>query len=660
MNDIILFAGTTEGREIAGACRGKNLTLHVSVATEYGETLIEPAENIHVMHGRKDASEIAALLETTGAELVIDATHPYASEVTKTLRSLCADRGVEYLRVLRAEDHADTEGCVFVADTQEAVRYLSLTEGGIFLTVGSKELPEFTALPDYRERIFARILSVPEGVRQASELGISGRHLLCMQGPFSEELNIAMLHSTGARYLVTKDSGAAGGFPEKIRAAKACGVTPVVIRRPMLEDGLSVAECLKILGKRFGFGEKGVKKITVLGAGTGNPGSMTLDGENACREADLLIGSKRILESLSRFRKESAAAILPQDIARIIGESSAEKIVVAMSGDTGFYSGTKKLLPYLAEYRTEVLPGISSVSAFCSRIGASWDDAVLASTHGRSCNFVSKIRRNPKLILLSGGEEGVNEILRTLCEYGLGQVFVTVGENISGENERITRGTAEELRDRSFDSLSVLLLENPCAKDSPRTQGHPDEDFIRGEVPMTKQEVRAVTLAKLRLTKDAVSWDVGAGTGSVSMEMAECCEDGVVYAIERKEEACSLIEENKRRLGVSNVEVVFGKAPECLRELPAPTHVFVGGSSGNLREILEAALQKNPSVRIVMNTVTAETFAEAVTAMKTLPVKNPEIVQLCVARGRKVGPYQMMTAQNPVSVISFDGGTEDA
>ena len=187
-----------------------------------------------------------------------------------------------------------------------------------------------------------------------------------------------------------------------------------------------------------------------------------------------------------------------------------------------------------------------------------------------------------------------------------------------------------------------------------------DDWFTRGKVPMTKQEVRAVTLAKLRLTKDAVSWDVGAGTGSVSMEMAECCEDGVVYAIERKEEACSLIEENKRHLGVSNVEVVFGKAPECLLELPAPTHVFVGGSSGNLREILEAALQKNPSVRIVMNTVTAETFAEAVTAMKTLPVKSPEIVQLCVARGRKVGPYQMMTAQNPVSVISFDGGTEDA
>ena len=660
MNDVILFAGTTEGREIAEACREKNLTLHVSVATEYGETLIEPAENIRVMHGRKDAAQIAALIRETGTDLVIDATHPYASEVTKTLQEQCRELQTAYLRVLRQEDHTDTEGCVFVADTDEAVDYLNSVQGNVLLTVGSKELPHYTKVTDFSERLYARILSLPDGVRQAADLGFTGRHLLCMQGPFSEELNIAMLHSTDARYLVTKDTGAAGGFPEKIRAAKACGVTPVVIRRPLAEEGVSVDECLSILGSRYGFSAETEKQVIILGVGTGDAGSMTFAADEACREAELLVGAKRLLKSLSRFHKETAAAILPQDIGKIIEETSARKIVVAMSGDTGFYSGTKNLLPLLESYHPTVLPGISSVAAFCGRIGKSWDDALLASAHGRACNVAAKVRRSPKVILLSGGADGVNNILHTLTEYGLPQVQVTVGENISYENEKITCGTAAELQDGTYDSLSILLIENPEAAEPVTTHGRPDEDFLRTDVPMTKQEVRAVTLSKLRLTKDAVCWDVGAGTGSVSLEMAECCEDGMVYAIERKEDACQLIEENKRHLGIENVKVVFGKAPEALMDLPAPTHVFVGGSSGNLQAILQAVLDKNPSARIVLNTVTAETFAEAVTAMKALPWKNPEIVQVNIARGRKVGPYQMMTAQNPVSIISFDGGSADA
>ena len=177
---------------------------------------------------------------------------------------------------------------------------------------------------------------------------------------------------------------------------------------------------------------------------------------------------------------------------------------------------------------------------------------------------------------------------------------------------------------------------------------------------MTKSEVRAVTLSKLKLTKNAVCWDVGAGTGSVSIEMAETAEDGCVYAIERSADACALIERNKRRLGVSNVVVVEGTAPDALADLPAPTHVFIGGSGGSLRAIVETAFCKNPHARIVLNTVTAETFAEALRLIRETDRKDAEIVELNVSRSRRVGAYHMMTAQNPVTVISCEGGGEDA
>lgn len=660
MSSILLFAGTTEGRRIAEGCRKRPVTLYVSVATEYGESLIEPAENIHILHGRKGADEIAALLQETGAELVIDATHPYAAEITRTLQEICRNRNAEYLRVLRDRERVLSEICEFVDDTGAAISYLNGVQGNVLLTVGSRELARYTEVTDYRSRLYARILSLPEAVEQAFSIGLEGSHLICMQGPFSEELNTAMMRSLNIRYLVTKDSGAAGGFPEKIRAAKACGVTPVVIRRPVSEAGIGAEECLTRLGERFGFTPEYEKHVTILGVGPGSAGNLTLAADQACREADLIVGAKRPCEALERFRKPTVHAVAAGEIDNLVRRSSASRIVVAMSGDTGFYSGTKNLLSCLADLRPTVLPGISSVSCFCSRLGISWDDAVLASAHGRSCNIVSLVQYHPKVIALTGGTDGVSRLLRELAEYGLGDVRVTVGENLSYENERITAGTAGELCSRTFDSLALVLVENPRAKSAVVTHGRPDEDFLRTEVPMTKQEVRTVTLSQLKLTRDAVCWDVGAGTGSVSLEMAECCSDGHVWAIEQKEEACSLIEANKRHLGIANVTVVCGKAPDCLETLPAPTRVFVGGSSGNLRAVLSAALKKNPSVRIVINAVTIETLAKATEAMKTLSVTRTEIVHLTAARGRKLGRYHMMTGMNPVFILSCEGGTPDA
>ena len=164
MTKVLLFAGTTEGRQIAEGCRGKEIDLTVSVATAYGETLIEGADNVRVISGRKDGDGIAALIRDTGAELVIDATHPYAAEVTKTLKAVSEQAGVAYLRVLRREDHEDLTGCILVNDTQGAVDYLNATEGNVLLTVGSKELARYTAVNDWQNRLFARVLPLPASV----------------------------------------------------------------------------------------------------------------------------------------------------------------------------------------------------------------------------------------------------------------------------------------------------------------------------------------------------------------------------------------------------------------------------------------------------------------------------------------------------------------
>lgn len=174
---------------------------------------------------------------------------------------------------------------------------------------------------------------------------------------------------------------------------------------------------------------------------------------------------------------------------------------------------------------------------------------------------------------------------------------------------------------------------------------------------MTKEEVRAVSLAKLRLTEDAVVYDVGAGTGSVSVEAALQAWRGTVYAIERNPEACDLIAENCRRFAARNVTIISGSAPEALQELPAPTHVFLGGTGGSMAGILRCVLEKNPRVRVVIDAVTLETVTQILTLTRELALPDPELVQVTVARSRRVGGYHMMNGANPVFICSFGGDT---
>jgi precorrin-6Y C5,15-methyltransferase (decarboxylating) len=251
-----------------------------------------------------------------------------------------------------------------------------------------------------------------------------------------------------------------------------------------------------------------------------------------------------MLDAVARPGQETVDAIAPEQIAAAIAaRPAAGRFAVLMSGDVGFFSGAKKLLPLLRERcDVRILPGLSSLVTLCARLGESYEDVVCVSLHGREHNLASDVRANRRVFTLVGGADGVKTLCADLCAAGLGGVRLGVGERLSYPDERVTRGPAETLLDEDFDALAVVLIENDAADAAVVSAGMPDEAFRRGgsedgAVPMTKSEVRAVCLSKLRLTRGAVCWDVGAGTGSVSVEMARIADRGRVYAIERKEEA---------------------------------------------------------------------------------------------------------------------------
>ena len=215
--------------------------------------------------------------------------------MTENIREACRHTGLPYERVLREKGAYQNEA-VYVADTEEAVSYLSGTKGNILLTTGSKELGKFTELPEAKERIYARVLSLPSVMETCKSYGFEGKHLIGMQGPFSMELNAAMLRQYDCKYLVTKDTGKAGGFQEKIDASLCCGAIPVIIGRPLEETGLSVAECKQMLAERFSLERK--PHITLLGIGMGNEKTLTIQGKQAAGEADLIIGARRMADAI--------------------------------------------------------------------------------------------------------------------------------------------------------------------------------------------------------------------------------------------------------------------------------------------------------------------------------------------------------------------------
>lgn len=657
MEKLLLFAGTTEGRELAEFLERQGVSCHVCVATEYGEQLIDEKTSGHrVYSGRLDQNEMEILMKREGIRVAVDATHPYAAVVSANIRAACGAAGCRYLRLLREEVPADVR-CVFVDSVEQAVEYLKGTSGRVLAATGSKELAKYTALPDYRERVTARVLSTPEAVAECAKLGFQGKNLICMQGPFDEELNYAMLKQTGARFLVTKESGKTGGFPEKLRAAARAGARLVVVGRPAKEEGYSEMEIRRILCREFSIACR--RRIALVGIGMGNPDNMTLEAREACRQADVLIGAERMLETVKELAKPTYQAYLPDQISCFLEEHPEyERAAILLSGDVGFYSGAKKLLDRFSGEQVKVYCGISSVVYLCARLGTAWDDAALVSIHGRNQNLLDSVRAHRKVFALVGKEESFRQMCRRLTEYGYGDVRIDVGCHLSYPEEQILTGTAESLQEAATGDLAAVLIrregELPVV-----THGLEDEQFERDKVPMTKSEVRSISLSRLELRRDSVVYDVGAGTGSVSVEAALQAPEGMVYAIEKKPEAVALIDRNRKKFGAANLQVVEGMAPEALEDLPVPTHAFIGGSSGNLKAILELLLKKNPGIRIVINAIALETVSEALACVRKLPLERVDIASVSVGKARSVGSYHMMMGQNPVYVISCSGAAEE-
>ena len=708
MKKIVIFAGTTEGRRLSEILADAGIAHTVCVATEYGEIVMRDQTDaeaartkeqslVSLHRGRMDREQMEEFLRNEGYEIVVDATHPYARVVTENLRGAVAALQTSekkaqfpiYLRLEReisetpeAEDPAVS--IRHFESNADCAKALENTEGNILLTTGSKELATYCASGRLHDRLYVRILPGRESLELCMEQGIKGRQILALQGPFSTEMNAAILKQYDIRHMVTKNSGRTGGYQEKLEAAKMLGI-PVYVIQPARKavDTYSFAGICGKLEQLCDCKLSGQSsmEICLAGIGMGSKDGQTQEVQHAIETADILLGAERMIERYSaKIEKRPyymAEQILPylEQLQKngFTAQKDPLRVTVLFSGDTGFYSGCRKLYVALQETiaagalnaGVRILPGISSVVSLAARVGESYEDAAILSMHGKKLNRLSAtVESHEKVFLLTSGSEDIRKIGRLLAEAGLTDCEVTVGYQLSYPEESIQILTPEQCEEITGEGLYTCLIRNPHWQPERLTHGRADICFLRdAKTPMTKEEVREVSICKLHLTKGAVVYDVGSGTGSVAVEIAGLSGQLQVYAIERKPEAVEQLRKNREHFHMDNMEIIEAEAPEGLEGLPAPTHAFIGGSGGKLLEILQVLYRKNPRMRIVINAISMETIAELKEVLEAFPVENEEILQMQVNRVKKLGSYHLPQAENPVWICSFtfrERGTDPA
>ena len=681
MKKILIFAGTTEGRKLSEYLAEAEINHTICVATEYGAIVLRQHPLIKVHQGRMNQEQIAEFISNGKFDVVVDATHPFAKEITYNIQAALKEMerigiSIPYLRLKRDGITERENGITYFETNEECVKALEDTEGNILLTTGSKELYKYCVSEGIKHRLYVRVLPSVESLSLCTEQGICGKQVIAMQGPFTAEMNEAIIRQYEIAYLVTKESGVPGGYQEKINAAKRTGVRIFVIGCSDEGEGYSFSEiCQKledIGGEKFRAKNqiKENMEIILAGIGMGHVNGLTKEVERVISEADILLGPERMLNAVyskaERHPFYQAEQVIPylHDIQSGSLFEENKKVVILFSGDSGFYSGCQPLYAALEKEITEgrikaslrILPGISSIAYLASCIGESYHDAAVYSIHGKKLyNLAHRIKSRSKTFLITSGVKDINQLGELLTDAGMQKCEIITGYQLSYEEQRVERHTPLECMELKEEGLYTCFVKNPYATQRRLTHGVADGQFIRDRVPMTKEEIREVSICKLRLKEKAVVYDIGSGTGSIAIEIAGISDDIQVYAVEQKHEAVLLIEKNKKKFELQNVTVVESRAPEGLTELPMATHAFIGGSGGRLKEILVSLRQMNPDMRVVVNAVSMETICEMreILSMDDM-IKEEEIVQLQVSRAKKAGNYHLMQSENPVWICAFD------
>ncbi|MBI3353978.1 MAG: precorrin-6y C5,15-methyltransferase (decarboxylating) subunit CbiE, partial [Nitrospirae bacterium] len=359
--------------------------------------------------------------------------------------------------------------------------------------------------------------------------------------------------------------------------------------------------------------------IHIIGIGINGKDDLLNKALEIIKNSDILFGGERHLSYFSDFKGERFVIKSNlKEVVQHIKENRNKKITVLASGDPNFYGIADYLIKNLKKDDIEIIPNISSMQWAFAKIKEPWHDAVIVSSHGRDIEGIVEVaRHNNKIGVFTSTGDEPKKIAEALLKDGLADFNAYICEDIGSSMEKITTCSLNEVRQKTFSPLNIMILILP----TPLTGGgkgeggekgfqinaifgFPDDSFIHSAGMITKEEIRAISLSKMRIRENSVIWDIGSGSGSIAIEAGRLAKMGKVYAIEKKHDRIKQINENIKKISMKNIEVIEGEAPDCLKGLTEPDAVFIGGSSGRLKTILEVCSKsmKNKG-RIIINAI---------------------------------------------------------
>lgn len=488
LDKIFIFSGTSEGRELSEYLCSLGIHNHVFVATEYGKVVMKENQYATVHKGRLNADELTSLLKKERPDMVFDATHPYAKEVSKNIKDSLAELGVadKYIRVIRtlpilegATAGDGGEGMInsaiasekgwselkidVVSSTDNAIELLKDIDGNILLTTGVKSLREYASEPAIKDRLVARILPSIESLNIALSTGIEPKKIIAMEGPFSEEINISLIHQYDIKVMVTKNSGSRGGFEAKALACLASGIRLLVIDSGEREEGVSLEEAKRL------FGAHTIKSVAIVGIGPGYEKGITIEAFECIKKAELIIGAERMVSFGEKINPGAKKLISysPSVIEDAIRNSDFANIAYLVSGDSGFYSGANKVVENLGlgcefgqeeltdtKYFIHIYPGISSISYFASKTGVPYSSMKLLSFHGKEIDY-GVIENKESFYALTAGKDNVAEVVKKVFAADK-RAIVYVGYNLGYEDEKIYKLSGDSSFNIDQEGLYVI------------------------------------------------------------------------------------------------------------------------------------------------------------------------------------------------------------
>jgi precorrin-6Y C5,15-methyltransferase (decarboxylating) len=402
------------------------------------------------------------------------------------------------------------------------------------------------------------------------------------------------------------------------------------------------------------------QKIYLVGAGIAGWEGFGGKALEVIDKAEVLIGHQRHLDIFPGFKGEKQVL---GDLSIMLDylKKTDKRVVVLGSGDPNFFGVARFLLRNLPKERIEIFPNVTSVQYAFARIKEPWDDAIFVSVHGRGLKgAIDRIVAAEKAAVLTDEVNSPAALARELMARGAEGYEAYLCEDLGLPTEKFTKTDVRGLVDLAASPLNILILIKtwePSLTHYPLL-GIDDDEFATAKKLITKQEVRAVTLAKLRLQDDLVMWDVGAGSGSVSIEASNLMPNGKLFAMEKNPQYLAFIRDNLRKFAARNVVLIEAFAPEGLDDLPDPDRVFIGGSGGMLEEIIEAVDRRlKPEGLIVLNAVTLDTLTKSVEFLEDHGY-TVEVTCVNIAKTRGLTEYKMFDAHNPVYIIAAWKGEE--